>query len=207
MALAMARPWKHPKTGIYWFRKRVPDELRARLGKTEEKQSLGTRDPAEAKIRQLEVLAAVEVRWANLKAGPRTLSEREAHVVDRNVQRVFMHALVPAQAMEAAPRPHLEQGSLRGRDEGEHVRVKAHVAGVLMDVDIHLLGPASLGPLRHPPAELGRPRAHREPLGGFMVERREQARGRGMIPDAHQPPGDRDVGSGRAARRNGGSSE
>ena len=27
MALAMARPWKHPKTGIYWFRKRVPDEL------------------------------------------------------------------------------------------------------------------------------------------------------------------------------------
>ncbi|MCU4181788.1 site-specific integrase [Bosea sp. BH3] len=84
MALAMARPWKHPKTGIYWFRKRVPDELRARLGKTEEKQSLGTRDPAEAKIKQLEVLAAVEVRWANLKAGPRTLSEREAHEFARS---------------------------------------------------------------------------------------------------------------------------
>lgn len=81
MALAMARPWKHPKTGIYWFRKRVPDELRARIGKTEEKQSLGTRDPAEAKIKQLEVLAAVEKRWANLKAGPRTLSEREAHAM------------------------------------------------------------------------------------------------------------------------------
>nr|WP_047573961.1 site-specific integrase [Methylobacterium sp. ZNC0032] len=84
MALAMARPWKHPKTGIYWFRKRVPDELRARIGKTEEKQSLGTRDPAEAKIKQLEVLAAVEVRWANLKAGPRTLSEREAHEFARS---------------------------------------------------------------------------------------------------------------------------
>jgi hypothetical protein len=84
MALAMARPWKHPKTGIYWFRKRVPDELRARLGKTEEKQSLGTRDPVEAKIKQLEVLAAVEVRWANLKVGPRTLSEREAHEFARS---------------------------------------------------------------------------------------------------------------------------
>lgn len=40
MALAMSGPWKHPKTGIYWFRKRVPKELRALLGKTEEKQSL-----------------------------------------------------------------------------------------------------------------------------------------------------------------------
>ena len=27
MALAMARPWKHPKTGVYWLRKRVPDDL------------------------------------------------------------------------------------------------------------------------------------------------------------------------------------
>lgn len=58
----MAPPWKHPKTGIYWFRKRVPDELQALLGKSEEKQSLRTRDPAEAKIKQLEVLAAVEAR-------------------------------------------------------------------------------------------------------------------------------------------------
>lgn len=84
MALAMARPWKHPKTGIYWLRKRVPDELRALLGKTEEKQSLGTRDPAEAKIKQLEALAAVEARWANLKVGPRSLTERECHEFARN---------------------------------------------------------------------------------------------------------------------------
>ena len=27
MALAMSRPWKHPKTGVYWLRKRVPDAL------------------------------------------------------------------------------------------------------------------------------------------------------------------------------------
>ncbi|KRE14560.1 hypothetical protein ASE66_14465 [Bosea sp. Root483D1] len=60
----MSRSWKHPKTGIYWFRKCVPDELRILLGKTEEKQSFGTRDPAEAKIKQLEVLVAVEKRWA-----------------------------------------------------------------------------------------------------------------------------------------------
>lgn len=86
----MARPWKHPKTGIYWLRKRVPDELRTLLGKTEEKQSLGTRDPAEAKIKQLEALAAVETRWANLKAGPRSLSEREAHEFARSAHDTWL---------------------------------------------------------------------------------------------------------------------
>ena len=45
MVLAMARPWKHPKTGIYWLRKGVPDDLRTAVGKREEKFSLKTRDP------------------------------------------------------------------------------------------------------------------------------------------------------------------
>jgi hypothetical protein len=75
----MSRPWKHPKTGIYWLRKRVPDDLQKLVGKREEKQSLGTRDPAEAKRKHLATLTAVEERWANLRAGPRTLTEREAH--------------------------------------------------------------------------------------------------------------------------------
>lgn len=90
MALAMSRPLKHPKTGIYWFRKRVPEELRALLGKTEEKQSLGTRDPSEAKLKQAEVLVAVEKRWANLKAGPRSLSEREAHEFARSAHDIWL---------------------------------------------------------------------------------------------------------------------
>jgi hypothetical protein len=48
MPLAMARPWKHSKTGIYWLRKRVSDDLVRLVGKQEEKRSLGTRDPIEA---------------------------------------------------------------------------------------------------------------------------------------------------------------
>jgi hypothetical protein len=51
MALAMSRPWKHPKTGVYWLRKRVPGDLHLRVGKREEKRSLKTRDPIEAKRR------------------------------------------------------------------------------------------------------------------------------------------------------------
>ena len=79
MALAMSRPWKHPRTGIYWLRKWVPEALREAVGKREEKLSLHTRDPIEAKLRHVEALAEVEKRWASLRAGPKPLTEREAH--------------------------------------------------------------------------------------------------------------------------------
>jgi len=75
----MSRPSKHPKTGIYQLRKVVPDDLRKLVGKREEKVSLRTRDPAEAKVRHAKALAELEARWANLRAGPKSLSEREAH--------------------------------------------------------------------------------------------------------------------------------
>lgn len=78
MPLAMARPWKHPKTGIYWLRKRVPEDLIPLVGKKEEKRSLGTRDPLEAKRKHAAVLNEVESRWSNLRKPPKALSEREA---------------------------------------------------------------------------------------------------------------------------------
>lgn len=40
MVLMMSRPFKHPKTGVYQFRKAVPKDLRPILGKVEEKRSL-----------------------------------------------------------------------------------------------------------------------------------------------------------------------
>jgi len=45
----MTRPTRHPRTGIYWVRKGVPKALHAHLGRWELAQSLGTKDPAEAK--------------------------------------------------------------------------------------------------------------------------------------------------------------
>ncbi|WP_459080512.1 DUF6538 domain-containing protein [Mesorhizobium sp. A623] len=47
----MARPFKHPKTGIYWFRKRVPNTLREHVGKLEEKVSLSDTRPPDCKDR------------------------------------------------------------------------------------------------------------------------------------------------------------
>ncbi|WP_449409883.1 DUF6538 domain-containing protein [Methylobacterium komagatae] len=69
MALAMARPWKHPDTGIFWLRRAVPADLRALVGKREEKRTLGTRDPSEAKVRHVVEMARLEERWARLRRG------------------------------------------------------------------------------------------------------------------------------------------
>ncbi len=79
MALLMTRPIKHPRTGIFLFRKRVPADLIAVIGQAEVTRSLGTRDPAEAKRRHLKVLSEIEAQWANLRAGPRTLTHEEAY--------------------------------------------------------------------------------------------------------------------------------
>ena len=62
MVLAMSRPFKHPKTGIYYFRKAVPDDLRAIIGKREEKRSLQTKNPADAKVAYAKVATEVENR-------------------------------------------------------------------------------------------------------------------------------------------------
>jgi hypothetical protein len=60
MSLAMSRPWKHPKTGIYHLRKAVPEDLLKLVGKREEKLTLKTRDPVEAKQRFAKALAELE---------------------------------------------------------------------------------------------------------------------------------------------------
>jgi len=91
MALSMSRPWKHPDSGFYWFRKRVPDDLRNLVGRREEKFSLGTRDPIEAKRLHALRLAEVEERWSNLRNGQRALSPddiaREALAIGDHVRR------------------------------------------------------------------------------------------------------------------------
>jgi hypothetical protein len=59
----LPHPWKHPKTGVYWFRKRVPDVLRARTGKTILQKTLLTKDYEEAKSRFLAIAVDVDAEW------------------------------------------------------------------------------------------------------------------------------------------------
>lgn len=91
MALSMSRPWKHPDSGYYWFRRRVPEDLRGVVGKREERHSLGTRDPVEAKRLHALKLAEIEERWSNLRQSCRELSAdavaREAALAIASLQR------------------------------------------------------------------------------------------------------------------------
>jgi hypothetical protein len=101
MVLPMARPWKHPKTGNYWVRKGVPHDLRALVGKREEKRSLGRKDPEEAKRRHAQALSEIDQRWANLRAGEQELFEQAAHQL---AERVFdnwiaMHEANPSEQL------------------------------------------------------------------------------------------------------------
>ena len=77
----MSRPWPHPKTGVFWFRKRVPKDMLALVGKREEKASLGTKDVGEAKRRHAAHAVLVERRWENLRAGVRRLSLLEVNAI------------------------------------------------------------------------------------------------------------------------------
>ena len=75
MTLMSARPWKHPKTGVYWYRRRIPADLIDIVGRGEEKFSLRTKDPAEAKRLHAEALAASERRWQRLRLKERPLEQ------------------------------------------------------------------------------------------------------------------------------------
>ncbi len=66
MVLRMASPWRHPKTGVYWFRRSVPEALRPYVGKTIVQRTLDTKDPSEARGRFLTVASAIEREWARL---------------------------------------------------------------------------------------------------------------------------------------------
>jgi integrase len=97
MPLAMARPWKHPDTGIYWLRRRVPEALRPLVGKREIRQTLATRDISEAKQRHAEALAKLERQWANLRRGAGSLTDGEAHALAAPFETRFVaeHAAYP----------------------------------------------------------------------------------------------------------------
>jgi integrase len=79
---AMTYLLRHAKTGVYYFRRAVPDDLRSVIGRTAIKKSLGTKDVTEAKRRAHSVATGVEAEFEKarklLGAPPRSeLSDAE----------------------------------------------------------------------------------------------------------------------------------
>lgn len=68
MVLPLSRPWRHPKSGVYWYRRRVPKDLQPLLRRSELKESLGTKDPVLARVRFLRKACEVEDCWSNLRS-------------------------------------------------------------------------------------------------------------------------------------------
>jgi hypothetical protein len=90
--MRVASPWKHPDTGIYYFRRGVPEALRPLVGKREEKVSLETRDWREAGPRYAAVAAEVSARWERLRqaAAPKPivrLTHKEAVALAGEIYR------------------------------------------------------------------------------------------------------------------------
>lgn len=97
MPLPMARPMKHDKTGVYYLRKRVPVDLVTVVGKREEKFSLGTKDPKEAKALLFAAVSALEERWASLRKGQQSFDNRQVQALAGDFYRdkVAEHAEEP----------------------------------------------------------------------------------------------------------------
>jgi integrase len=68
---------KHPKSGVFYYRRVVPLNLRPALGQTEIRISLGTKDSREAKRRLPEKAAIVEAKFAAAGRGPVSLTHQQ----------------------------------------------------------------------------------------------------------------------------------
>ena len=77
----MPTPWKHPKTGTYWVRLRVPERLRDKLGKKLFQHTLGTKNVAEAKVLFADALAELNERWARLSVDAGRLTTKQRHAL------------------------------------------------------------------------------------------------------------------------------
>ncbi|GJE19487.1 DUF6538 domain-containing protein [Methylobacterium marchantiae] len=98
----MARPWKHPKTGVYYLRRRVPQDLIELVGRTHEKKSLGTKDPAQARALQYAAASKLEERWANLRNGVQPLTAKQVSALAGDIYR----AKVAEHSDEPGPAEH-----------------------------------------------------------------------------------------------------
>ncbi len=97
MVLRMPRPWSNPKTGMFYYRARIPTDIsknvlgesltvvvadgvvsKTTLGTGPVKLSLHTKDARVAKVRHALVEALVQKRWEAVRQGPAELTHKQA---------------------------------------------------------------------------------------------------------------------------------
>lgn len=70
MVLPMPRPHKHPKTGFYSFHQKTPVDFVAVFGKEEAGWTPETKDPEEAKVRNIQAVRKQAKIWDALRKRP-----------------------------------------------------------------------------------------------------------------------------------------
>ena len=100
MVLTHARPWRHPKTGTYWFRRRVAKELSLLVAGSEQRKSLQTTEPVFARMRYFLAAAHIDVVGVEVslcpRRGPGVAGRRKAAAAMRQpIQRLRHHRARP----------------------------------------------------------------------------------------------------------------
>lgn len=137
MVLSMPSPYKHPDTGVYWLKQRVPTRLVAmakgqsvtvtvdevpcvvKLGEYI-KVSLRTKDPAEAKRRAHDVEGEFSRVWLSFESGPVSLTLKQITALAGELYSTFK-ALLEDDPGEAAKWAQLR----RNEEEMENFRAKS----------------------------------------------------------------------------------
>jgi hypothetical protein len=100
---------RHPDSGIFLLRKRVPERLKLIVGKREIKLSLGTTDRKVARIRCLEELAKIERAWSGI----------DASIIDGEGRIAASLRCKSAPDAPAASKPSPSPGSAAASDAGD----------------------------------------------------------------------------------------
>lgn len=93
MVLQMARPQKNPKSGVYYFRQKTPADLVAVFGRREVSRSLGTKDPEEAKLRNVDEVRKQALIWERLRKRPEPIPHQQIVALSGVIYRDHMAAL------------------------------------------------------------------------------------------------------------------
>ncbi|MDH2327506.1 hypothetical protein QCN27_11580 [Cereibacter sp. SYSU M97828] len=89
----MARPFPHPRTGVFYFRQKVPADLRHILGNKIVSRSLRTKDPATAKLRNVEEVRKQALIWERHRKSPEPIPHKQIVALSGVVYRDYMAML------------------------------------------------------------------------------------------------------------------
>ena len=93
MVLQIARPYKHPRSGVYYFRQHVPTDLRRILGDKIVSRSLRTKDPAAAKLRNADAVRNQAMIWQRHRQQPEPLPHQQIVALSGIIYRDWMEML------------------------------------------------------------------------------------------------------------------